>query len=139
MTVNPQDPMNTMMRQAGNRTRAIPNIGQQLQVQPQPQPAPQATPQAIPQAPAPPPMAQPMPTGAPSQLMGRPENPLSVHPPGVPANAAHYNYEPTPDGGFKVYPPGVPAPDGAVTVSSPRAASTNDYARIRQIISQPSF
>lgn len=147
--------MNDMMRRAGNRSRALPDIGQggapprppmsppqmpmatglpPTQGTPQPAMMPQMQP-----APAPAPQpAQNDPLAAPGSgnLGVNPQNPLGVHPPGTAAPVDQYNYEPQPDGAWKVYPPGVPAPPNNMHVSTPRAASTNDYARMRQTLSQ---
>lgn len=63
-----------------------------------------------------------------------------IHPPGQQADPNHYNYEPQPDGAWKVYPPGMLAPPHLTQASLPRAASTADYARMRQaLLPQPTY
>jgi hypothetical protein len=120
-------PLNDLMRQQGNRSRAIPNIGQGPSAVPMPPPA--QPPQQMPtQAMAP--------AAAPPQPMRRPPTPFTVHPPGEPADPHAYNYEPQEGGAWKVYPPGVPAPNDRFTTALPHAASTGDYKRMSQTLSQ---
>lgn len=122
--------MNDPIRRYGNRSRTLPNIGQNPGIRPQGTPPPIGQP---PQMPGLNPQATPgmAPSAPATPGMGRPENPIQVHPPGQPAPVDHYNYEPQPNGAWTVYPPGVVAPPGNMHISTPRAASTNDYARIR--------
>lgn len=140
--------MNSMMRRAGNRSRALPNIGQtpavqaanvvmgQAAVQPAMQAMAAPAGQATPAPSAPPPQVQPGPMpgmAAPAQV-----NPMTMtmHPVGVAADPNQYNYEPEPDGAWRVYPPGVPAPPHMAQASLPRAASTGDYRRMREAFQQ---
>lgn len=138
------NPMNDLMRRAGNRSRALPNIGQTplsntpaakvteavgatptgsaQPAQPTPPPQPQGAPPVTPQ------------TGGISPMMAPQVQPstFTLHPPGTPADPNQYTYEPQPDGAWRVYPPGVQAPPHTVSASLPRAASTADYRRMRQ-------
>lgn len=139
MQPNPGNGMNDMMRRAGNRSRALPNIGQT--------PAVQAANAVMGQMPAqggaaplmPIPAAAPAPQAAPVSPMAAPKiqpSTFTLHPPGSPADPSHYNYEPQGDGSWRVYPPGVNAPPHTFQASLPRAASTADYQRMRQAFQQ---
>lgn len=119
MALNANDPFNAQIRNAGNRSRAIPNIGQ---TPVGPSPMPQASP--IPQAPQAPVMPNPM---AAPRVQG---STFTMHPQGTSADPNQYNYEPQPDGSWRVYPPGVNAPPHMLQASLPRAASTGDYMRM---------
>lgn len=122
---------NTAIRSAGNRSRALPDIGQNGPAplpppagfggQPFQQPAPTANPAAPPNQGI---MTSPMRAPA--------VNPqtFTIHPPGSDADRNQYNYEPQPDGSWRVYPPGVAAPAHTASASLPRAASTGDYLRM---------
>lgn len=131
---NPNAPMNSLMRRAGSRSRAmytpptaLPNIGQT--------PAVQAA-NAVMGQPLGPGAASPtssLPMGAPSMAAPQVQpSTFTMHPPGTPADPNQYNYEPQPDGAWRVYPPGVNAPPHMAQASLPRAASTADYRRMRQ-------
>lgn len=154
MQPNPNDPMNGLLRRAGNRSRmgpgpgptALPNIGQTPAVQAanvvQQQ---RQQPLMSPSAPS-----LPAATAAPSMPSSQPaaSNPLAapavqpttmtLHPPGTPADPNQYNYSPEPDGAWRVYPPGIAAPNHTISASLPRAASTADYRRMRQAFEQTS-
>lgn len=128
-----QPDMNGMMRRAGNRSRALPDIGQLSNTPAVQQAAPPPTP--------PPTPTQPGPAAAPAQQspMAAPNvqpSTFTLHPPGSPADSTQYNYEPQPDGSWRVYPPGVGAPPHTFQASLPRAASTADYRRMRQAFQQ---
>lgn len=146
MTFNANGPFNAAIRSAGNRSRALPDIGQNgptplaqtpaVQAfnggqpfggQPFQQPAPSANPQAPPN--------QGMMT---SPMRAPAVNPqtFTVHPPGTDADRNQYNYEPQPDGSWRVYPPGVAAPAHTASASLPRAASTGDYMRMARAFGQ---
>jgi hypothetical protein len=143
------DPMNSMIRQAGNRSRALPNIGQTPAVQvanaimgqssaPMPPPMGSTPPPGMPpQGGAAP--AMPVPGAAPASPMAAPQiqpSTFTLHPPGSPSDPSNYNYEPQADGSWRVYPPGVGAPPHTFQASLPRAASTADYRRMRQAFEQ---
>lgn len=144
MQPDPNNPMNGLMRTAGNRSRALPNIGQTPAVQaanvvmgqqPQPAPAMGGAPASVP-SPAPA-LAPSVPVGAsPMAAPAIQPNTMTLHPPGSQPDANHYNYEPQADGSWRVYPPGVGAPNHTVSASLPRAASTADYKRMRQAFMQ---
>jgi hypothetical protein len=146
MGFNANGPFNAQIRSAGNRSRAIPNIGQTpvgpapmpQQAPPmQPAPLPQMTPPQAPQMGAPTP-----PQPGPGQMAPGMPNPMAaprvqgstftMHPPGTAADPNQYNYEPQPDGSWRVYPPGVTSPQHMLQASLPRAASTGDYMRMSQ-------
>lgn len=155
MSYNPNQPMNDMLRRAGNRSRAIPNtqmplpnIGQTPAVQAanlvgttqaaqaaQAQMAQQTNQQAYGGAPQP---AAPQAPQSPTGMVAPNVQPsaFTMSPAGSPADPNHYNYEPQDDGAWRVYPPGVPAPSHLSQASLPRAASTADYRRMRQAFQQ---
>lgn len=142
------DGMNSLLRRAGNRSRALPNIGQTplsstpavqvanaAQAMQGPQPAPMGQMPGMQQSQGPgplPPPATPNPMAAPRVQPAT----FTIHPPGTPSDPTHYNYEPQPDGAWRVYPPGVAAPPHALQASMPKAASSADYARMRQAFEQ---
>ena len=148
MSFQTNAPFNAQIRAAGNRSRALPDIGQNAGIGPSPQAGGPPSPPPPP-APTPPmggfggqPLQAPAPTAnplAPSN-QGMLPNPMrapavnpqtmTIHPPGTEADANQYNYEPQPDGSWRVYPPGVPAPAHTTSASLPRAASTGDYMRM---------
>ena len=147
------NPMNQMIRQAGNRSRALPNIGQN------PTPAPggvgttgsplgntpaskvadvammaqgQSMPGTYPQMQSPTPLPPAQPGPSPMAAPNVQPSTFTLHPSGSPPDPDQYNYEPQPDGAWRVYPPGVPAPAHSAQASLPRAASTADYRRMRE-------
>lgn len=139
---NPNEAMNQRLRAAGNRSRALPNIGQTPAVQAANLTMGQAPAQAAGAVQAAGAAQQVPPQPSPGQVpFAAPQNvnptTFTMHPPGDPADLNHYNYEPEPDGAWRVYPPGVPAPPHQVQASLPRAASTADYRRMRQAFMQP--
>lgn len=145
--MQPYDPnqnMNAMMRNAGNRSRSLPNIGQTPAVQAANvvlgQSPTTASPPA-PMTPAPSPAPTPTAPGMTSSPLAAPpvqDSTFTLHPPGSPSDPTHYNYEPQADGSWRVYPPGVNAPPHTIQASMPRAASTADYRRMRQAFMQQS-
>lgn len=119
---------NAAIRSAGNRSRSLPDIGQNgpppalgFGGQPVQAPAASANPMAPPNQGM---MANPM------QAPAVNPSTFTVHPPGTDADQHQYNYEPQPDGSWRVYPPGVTAPAHTASASLPRAASTGDYMRM---------
>jgi hypothetical protein len=145
VSFNTNAPFNAAIRNAGNRSRAIPDIGQGPGMQPAQNRPPAPQPMAAPPPPTSQPQMAPPPMGppggmAPPPSAGPPRSPMAspnvqpstftIHPPGTPADATQYNYEPQPDGSWRVYPPGVSAPPHTVQASLPRAASTGDYIRM---------
>lgn len=155
-----QPDMNAMIRSRGNRSRALPNIGQTPAVQaanlvmgqsqgvpamqgspapsaPAQNPAPTPTPSPTPMMPQQ--TAQPAPAApAPNPMAAPAVQPqtFTMHPPGSNSDPNSYNYEPQPDGSWRVYPPGVGAPGHMMQASMPRAASTGDYRRMRSAFQQ---
>jgi hypothetical protein len=136
---NPNAAFNQAIRSAGNRSRAIPNIGQGPTATPPPMPSlqtpsPQASPPSLPQA-GPMQVGAPVPPQQTASPMAAPKTgpqTFTMHPPGSSADVAQYNYEPQPDGSWRVYPPGVGAPPHTFQASLPRAASTGDFIRMSQ-------
>ena len=144
-----QPDMNSMMRQAGNRSRSLPNIGQTPAVQaanlvmgqqtpPQGQPAssPGPMPASPPAMGSTPPISGSAPSPSPMAAPPIQQQTFTMHPPGSAADPNSYNYEPQPDGSWRVYPPGVSAPNHTVQASMPRAASTADYRRMSAAMRQ---